>query len=76
MMEMSELVKYYLVAIPIRGNNFNKTSSIVNKDGSIRNGDISTFWSQKFALKTLIKFTVFIVFIIFLVKRFMTFQHK
>ena len=29
-MEMGDLVKYYLLAISIRGYNFNKTGSMVN----------------------------------------------
>ena len=40
---MGELVRYYLLAISVRGYNFNKTGSMVNKGGSIRNGVNGTF---------------------------------
>ena len=31
MMGMDEYVRYYLLAVPVRGYNFNKTCYIVNK---------------------------------------------
>ena len=59
---MGEIVRYYLLEISIRSYNFNKTNSRGNKGGSIRDGDFSTFWVQKIALKKSMKFTLFIVY--------------
>ena len=49
--EMGELVRYYLLVVSIRGCNFNKTGSIFNKSGGTRNGSISTFWAENIALQ-------------------------
>ena len=62
MMEIRELVRYYVLAILVRGYNFNKTSRIVNKSGTIRNGGNETFWDQKIAFKKSMKFTQFVIF--------------
>ena len=64
MMEMRELVGYYMLAILVRGYNFNKTSRIVNKSGTIRNGGNRTFWNQKIAFKKSMKFICFIVYLL------------
>lgn len=64
MIEIRELVKHKLLAILTRDYTFKKTNSIVHKGCTIRNGVISTFFTQKSTLKKSMKFRCFIVYLL------------